>query len=225
MVKSLEGDSDMIKNFRYNSSWEDFSRTVSKICYLIQQKKAEWLIGFLKDFDLYIEEDAAFKSLSRTELEIAYEEILYLLMGAITNSEIDTADLKRQLAENYGELSEKEIRDLITNIENKYELIKDSFNIAEMRNKYNYRKKSINSKLCQFEFNICIQDNENGTDESRYALVRMTSQNNLPELDSKRIDQLISEREKKEVTFLCDETDIDILIAQLEEVKQKIRKC
>ena len=68
----------MIENFRYISPWDEFEGAVREMKDVLKRKQAYWAIGFMDEFDLYID-DAAAENMTSETLDIIYDEILYLL--------------------------------------------------------------------------------------------------------------------------------------------------
>lgn len=214
----------MIANFRYDSSWEDFSNAIKIVKGLIKQGKAYWLIGFLKDFDLYLNEEAI-DVLDDKTIDILQDEVIYLLMWALNGAEIDVEEMHEAMLANNKNVSEDDIEAAVRSTQNKFELVKDSFDISTLSARYNLKKNSVNSKLCDFAYNIYTHNNAEEQSKTNCAIISMTCKRKFSELKAQGIGALLAEREQKEITFVCDETDLDILIRELKEIKQKIREC
>lgn len=214
----------MLANFRYESSWEDFSKTVKRLQALLREGKAHWLIGFLKDFDLYFEESAV-DELDEKFINILQEEVLYLLIGALKGEELDVQKVHETILMNNKNVSEDEISHIFVNMKNKYELVKDSFEIDKLAARYHLKKSAVNAKLCDFKYNIYTDTCNTAGKQTDCAIISMACKRKFTDLRAQGIRALLEEQEKNEITFICDEADIDVLIEELEGIKQKMRKC
>lgn len=209
----------MIKNFRFNTPWEQFEEAVKVLKDLIKQKEAYWLLGCLRGFDLFIDDNIA-ESLDKEILRIIYSEIMYLLYGAINGEDIDEEKMKKAILRESSETSEEDAQAAAMSVRNKFELVKDSFDFEQLRRRYKLKKESIHFKLSDFAYNICSSDLSDG-EKINCAFINITAQKRLTDMEDKDKTVPNSERQQ-EVYFVCDYEDIDMLIHQLEHVKKQM---
>lgn len=212
----------MIENFRYNSSWEDYNKAVKLLKDLLKKGKAYWLIGFLKGFDLYIDDTVA-TDVDSYMAEIIYNEIVYLVMSVLEDSTINLEEMRKAILNVDGEISEEELENALLSVQNKLELAKDSFDISELSLRYNLKRDAINSKLSDFEYNICTHNISDRT-SIKCALINMECKKKVSEFREQGIGALFAEKQQQEITFICDETDINVWIQKLEEIRRRLRE-
>lgn len=215
----------MNKNFRYSSSWENFEDAVKIIKELFKNQKAYWLAGFMEDFGLAFD-DAAYDELKDIQA-ILEQEILYLVYFCLIGREFsDKEKIRKEISNSTNSknnISDSEIDEMVLLVQNKFELVKDAFDIDRLRARYIMKKDSVNSKLADFKYNVMLQNLPNGN-KAGCVLLNMACKKKLGDFGSEGIVELFEEKEPTtEITFICDEDDIDYLISQLEEIKQKIK--
>lgn len=213
----------MVKNFRYNSSWEKFEEAVKTIQELLQSNDAHWLMGCLAEFDLAIAEEKS--GTVEDVLEIIHDEVLFLLYSCINGKEPDKEKMRKILFSEYeSEISNDEIEQLSENMHNKYELVNDAFDIDNLKRRNELKKDSISPKLSDFQYNVMTQNLQTG-DNAKCALVKMACKKKLEDFYSRGLEMQLKELEPEaDITFICDEDDVDFLICQFEEIKQKIKE-
>lgn len=212
----------MINNFRYNSSWEDFEEAVNKIKELLKLNKVYWLIGCIEECGLGVDDDA-FAEIEEIQ-DIIGEEILYLLYSCLNGIGINYTEMRRTLSNPINNVSDAEIETLLMSVQNKFELVKDAFVTDKLKMRYKLKMNSVNHKLSDFNYNVLSQSLPDGSN-ARYALVNMSCRKKLKKFGAQGIERLLEEKEPAtEITFICDEDDIDVLISQLEEIKQKVKE-
>ena len=213
----------MVKNFRYDSSWDKFEEAVKTIQELLKSNNAHWLIGCLKEFSLAIAEEKSDKIDDISE--IIRDEVLFLLYLYINEKEPNIDEMRESLSSNgESEISDVEIEKLLKSVYNKYELVKDAFDTDKLKLRYRLKNNSISPKLSDFKYNIMIQNLPNG-DNARCALINIACKKKLEGFYSRGLASKIEELEPEtDITFICDEDDINLLISQFEEMKQKIKE-
>lgn len=216
----------MINNFRYSSSWEKFEEAVKIIKELFKTQKAYWLAGFMDDLGLAF--DDAVYDIVKDIQSIVEQEILYLVYFCLIGREFSDKEIRKEISNAVGpinNISDTEINELVMLVQNKFELVKDALDIDKLRVRYIMKKDSVNPKLADFKYNVMLQNLPNGNNVG-CVLLNMACKKKLGDFGSKGIVELFEEREPTtEITFICDEDDIDYLISQLEDIKQKIKGC
>lgn len=213
----------MIANFRYNSSWEQFEKSVKILEELISQNQAYWMIGYMRDLGIYIDETIE-ETLQEDVLNIIHEEILYLLYGLLEKETITEDDMKEALTEADHKIPEKELQEMIISVRNKYERVKDAFDIDKLTIRNNLKKETINAKLFDFEYNIYTTKLSNG-EKAECAIINLSSKKKLRSIKGISLSFLGQNEERKnEVSFLCDREDLDLLIHQLETIRRKMEE-
>ena len=112
------------------------------------------------------------------------------------------------------EISKEEEDLMFKAVCNKFELVQDMFEIDKLFLRYNMKQNTISPKLSDLKYDIGTSYLSDGS-RINCALVNMVSK--------KKLDK--SSKQSGDITFICDEEDIDFWIGQLEEMKQKIREC
>lgn len=212
----------MIENFRYSSSWEKFEEAVKKLKDLIKDDKAYWLIGYLKEFDIYIDEVEEAK-LEEDILEIINSEILYLLSETLNGKDINEEKIKKTIKSVSVDVSEESIQEAVMSIRNKLEFVKDSFDIEMLKKRYKLKKESVSSKISGFNYNIYTSNLPDG-EKVNFAFLNISVKKRLPEM--KDVISVFENAERQsEVDFICDKEDLNMLIHQLEMIKKKMEEC
>ncbi|MCM1252698.1 MAG: hypothetical protein NC321_07735 [Clostridium sp.] len=212
----------MIENFRYSSPWEQFEEAVRKLKDLIENEKAYWLVGYLREFDIYIDEIEKVK-LGEDILEIVNSEILYLLYETLNGKDINEEKIEKTIRAVSEDASEKSVRDAVMSLRNKFEFVKDSFDIEKLRKRYKLKKESVSAKISGFNYNIYTSNLSDG-DKMNCAFINISSKKRLAEMRDS-ITLFENDEKQTEVYFVCDKEDIDMLIHQLEIVKKKMEEC
>ncbi len=203
----------MIENFRYISPWDEFERAVREMKDVLKRKQAYWAIGFMDEFDLYID-DAAAENMTSETLDIIYDEILYLLKWRLDKKSFREDEVRMAISAAGDEISKEEEDLMFKAVCNKFELVQDMFEIDKLFLRYNMKQNTISPKLSDLKYDIGTSYLSDGS-RINCALVNMVSK--------KKLDN--SSKQSGDITFICDEEDIDFWIGQLEEMKQKIREC
>ncbi|TGY97100.1 hypothetical protein E5329_06520 [Petralouisia muris] len=203
----------MIENFRYISPWNDFEDAIKEMKDVLKKKQAYWAVGFIDEFDLYIDNAAAEKMEKKT-LDIIYDEILYLLKWKLEKRKFREDDIRMAISAADDEISEEEEDLLVKAVYNKFELVQDAFEIDRLMARYNLKQNTVSPKLSDLRYDIGAYYMPDGSSVN-CAHVNMACKKKLNGTD----------RENGEITFICDEEDIDFWIGHLEEMKQKIREC
>lgn len=209
----------MISNFRYKSSWEEFEHAVKILKDLCKQQKACLLVETLSELDIYIENEEA-RKIDEDILRIIYGEILYLLSLRMEKGKLEKERLRKSIASVQKEASDDEIETMMMNVYNKMELIEDAFDAETLERRYYLKQNAVNPKLSDFDYSVYTRHMPGGK-QIECAIVSIACKKNLDDIQGRAND---SEPEK-DITFICDEEDIDFLIYQLEEVKREIREC
>ena len=97
----------MIENFRYISPWNDFEDAIKEMKDVLKKKQAYWAVGFIDEFDLYIDNAAAEKMEKKT-FDIIYDEILYLLKWRLEKRKLRAEDIRMAISASDNEISEEE---------------------------------------------------------------------------------------------------------------------
>ncbi len=203
----------MIENFRYISPWDEFERAVREMKDVLKRKQAYWAIGFMDEFDLYID-DAVAENMTSETLDIIYDEILYLLKWRLDKKSFREDEVRMAISAAGDEISKEEEDLMFKAVCNKFELVQDMFEIDKLFLRYNMKQNTISPKLSDLKYDIGTSYLSDGS-RINCALVNMVSK--------KKLDN--SSKQSGDITFICDEEDIDFWIGQLEEMKQKIREC
>lgn len=211
----------MITGFRYNSSWEQFEKSVKILKKLISQNKAYWMIGCIRDLDIYIDEKEE-ETLQDDILNIFHEEILYLLYSLLEGEKIEEDDIREAATGMDDEISEEELQKMVTSIHNKLELVKDAFDIDNLTMRKNLKKESVNAKLSDFGYNIYITKLLNG-EKVECAIINLTSQKKLRSIKGNPIN-IFLQKEENDVSFICDREDLDLMIHKLKTIRRKMEE-
>lgn len=213
----------MTTSFRFNSPWEQFEESVRILKRLLSQNQAYWMIGYMRDLDIYIDEVAE-ETLSEDVLNIVHEEILYLLDGLFKMEDIEENEIKEAFTESGHEISEEKLQEMVTSIRNKFELVKDAFDIEKLTVRNNLKKETVNAKLSGFGYNIYTTRLSDG-EKAECAIINLSSQKKLKSIKGSPISFFLQNGERRdEVSFLCDKEDLDLLIHQLETVRRKLEE-
>lgn len=202
----------MIKYFRYNSPWEQFEEAVKQLKDLLERKKAFWLIGFLKDIDILVDESEG-KVSEETE-NIIDDEILYLVRGILNNKQLDYESIKRGICRNYENIPEEDLEASVVSMSNKLELVKDTFEMDELLRRYKLKKNSVIHKMSGFDFNIITQSLPPDREEVKCAVINLSTQKRIAE-----------DEKENDISFICDKDDVDVLIQLLQMVKTGMEGC
>ena len=211
----------MIENFRFSSSWEEFEEAVRILKDLLKRNKAHWLIGYLREFDIYIDEDEK-ERLEEDVLEIIHSEILYLLYEVLRKNGINAEKMKEAILKVRDGVSEDSVQEAITSVRNKLEFVKDSFDIVKLRQRYALKKDSVSSKLSGFHYNI-YTSNLSGEDNANCAFINISVKKRLTGMHNE-LTLLVNAERQDEVCFMCDQEDLNMLIHQLEMIKTKMEE-
>lgn len=211
----------MVNNFRYDSPWEEFTQAVKEVKELVKDKKAFWSIGFLNEFDLCIYESVA-ESMDKKTLKIIYGEITYLLRLGLNQGTLKEEEVRASIGSANMGVAEGELDRMVKALCNKYELVADAFDIHSLSMRYNLKKNAISPKLSSLKYNIYTDYMPNGK-AIDCALVTMACKKNRNRMSGKRIDEFF-DGQGEDITFICDEEDVDLWIGELEELKQKMRE-
>lgn len=207
----------MAAKFRYISSWEEFESAVQTVKELLSQKKAYWLIGLMEDVDLYID-DASAEKMGTETLGIIYREILPLLEWRLQEGKTGREEIYTNIIslEGVSHKDENEKDQIATSVCNKFEMVEDSFKIDRLEIRYDLKKDAISPKLSELEYNVHTHHMPDGQ-KGKCALINMACRKDLSGMGTG------SSRQDGDITFICDEEDIDFLIVWLEELKQRIK--
>lgn len=200
----------MINNFRYSCPWEQFEEAVKILKNLIEQKKAYWLIGFMGNVDILLEEVSE-KQLTKEVQNIIDNEIVYLIHGSLVNKDYNGEILKEMLSLRDPDVPKEELDMSIMSFCNKLELVKDTFDIDKLSARYKLKDISINHKLSNFNYNIythSLSTNQN----AKCALLNFSSKKDF------------GSNKEDDVSFICDVEDIDILIYMLQTIKKNMEE-
>lgn len=207
----------MPKGFRYKSSWEDFKLTIDFLLDTLEENKARILYGTTKEIRVEIE-DERFDDLPLKEedfIRIINAEFVAILNKGLTNS-WETESLERYLKKRKAgeDFSEADIEEIILLVEKKYKYVVAKFINREEINRYYFKQGMINDELAEIQFNInkYMIDNQN---EVKYALIKMTTKNGLAEEETQA-------GKSNSIAFVGDVKDIEHLIDELEEIKEKL---
>lgn len=212
----------MIENFRYTSSWEKFEEAVKILKDLLKQGDAYWLIGFMGDFDLYIDDEVA-EEMDEEILDILSDEVMYLLYWALDEEDIDEEAMRNTITNAENEVTESEMAEIVVSVRNKFELVKDAFDIEVLVRRYNLKKDSVSLKLSDLKYNVYANKMPNGK-EVNCAFINIACKKDLGGMKPQGIGTLLAEKApEQEVTFICDEDDIDVLIHHLEGIKRNLK--
>lgn len=211
----------MIENFRFSSSWEKFEEAVVILKELLKRNKAHWLVGYIKEFDIYIDEDEE-EQLEEETLEIINSEIVYLLYESLNKRAVNEDKIKEVIQEVSSEATEDNVQQAIISFRNKLEFVKDSFEIDELLKRYELKEDSVNAKLSDFRYNIYKANLPDGGNIN-CAFISISSQKRLEGIQ-KAISLFTNAEKKDEVCFMCDYEDINMMIHQLETVKKKMEE-
>lgn len=208
---------NMPKGFRYKSSWEDFKVTIDFFKDALEENKARILYGSAKRIRVEIEEER-YENLPLEEedfIRIINAEFVGILNKGLTNS-WETESLERYLQKGKaGEFfSEPDIEEIIRLVEKKYKYVVENFINREEINRYYFKQGIINDELAEIQFNInkYMIDNHN---EVKYALVKLTTKKGSAEEET-------SAGKSNSIEFVGDVKDIERLIDELEEIKEKL---
>lgn len=202
----------MIKYFRYNSPWEQFEEAVKQLKDLLERKKAFWLIGFLKDIDILVDESEG--KLSEETESIIDDEILYLVRGILNNKQLDYESIKRGICRNYENIPEEDLEASVVSVSNKLELVKDTFELDELLRRYKLKNHSVIHKMSGFDFNIITQSLPPDGEEVKCAVINLSTQKRIAE-----------DEKENDISFICDKDDVDVLIQLLQMVKTGMEGC
>lgn len=214
----------MLKNFRFSSTWENFVKAVQKIKELVDSNKAYFAVGFLREFSLYMEDDVDLDESINTIIE---SEVIYLLRWYLDyyfdGKEIDEKVIWSAINAGRKEgIDEKELKQMVKNVQNKLEFVKDVLEIEYLLDRYRVKQEAVNLKLCDFKYNVYaynLPDKQN----FNFAIINMVCKDKLNGAMQGEEDLLVEHKRGESITFICDERDIDLWIAQLKEVQRKIK--
>lgn len=210
----------MTASFRYKSSWEQFENSVKILKSLISQNQAYWMIGCIKNLDIYIDETVE-ETLQEDVLTIIQEEVLYLLLGLLEGEKIEESDIRDAVVDIDQDISKEKLQEIVTSILNKNELVKDAFDIGKLAVRYNLKKETVNAKLSEFGYDIYTTKLLEG-EKAECAIISLSSKKKLRNMKEPSINFLRNEEIKGEVSFLCDKDDLDLLIHHLETIRRKM---
>lgn len=211
----------MVNNFRYDSPWEEFTQAVKEVKELVKSKKAFWAIGFLNEFDLFIYDSVA-QLMDKKMLNIIYGEITYLLKLGLNQGTLKEEKVRATIESTNMGAPKDELDMMVKSLCNKYEFVADAFDIHNLSMRYNLKKNAISPKLSSFKYNIYTDYMPNGK-AIDCALVSMACKKNMDRMSGRKIDEFY-DGQGADITFICDEEDLDLWIGELEELKQKIRE-
>ena len=203
----------MVDGFRYASSWDEFERVVWELNDLLKRKDAYWAVGFMGKFDLFID-DAMADGMKENVLDIIYDEILYLLKWRLDENIMGEEDIRAVLFATDNGISEEELEEMAKIVCNKYELIMDVFDIEYLAMRYNWKRDTLSPKLANLRYDVSTQYIPDGH-KINCVLVNMECRKKWNGCD----------QQSEDITFICDEEDIDLWISQLKEMQQRIREC
>lgn len=204
------------KDFRYQSSWEEFKKATDYFMECLQSKKAYLLYGCIKN--IYIKMPNENITLNK----IIMREVSPLLEEALDGSH-DIHSLNDFLNEQYteGEIEKEDISTILNLVDKKYAYIINNFLNSNSVRRYYFKENTLNSKFfgIQADINKYIISNE---EELKYALIRIESNEILPNFSfSGEITKLIDDKRKK-VEFVCDANDLEYIIEQLEAIRKNL---
>ena len=203
----------MVDGFRYTSPWEAFERAVWELKELLKRKDAYWAVGFMANFGLFID-DAIARKMEKDILDIMYNEIIYLLRWRLDGGKIEKEDILEAASTADCEIQEEELETLVKIVCNKFELVMDAFDAEQLAIRYKLKRNTVSPKLSDLKYDVNTQYMPDGH-KINCVLVNMACKKKWNGCAEQSDD----------ITFICDEEDIDLWIGQLEEMRQRIREC
>lgn len=210
--------------FRYVSEWGDFETAVKVLKTCLEKGTMHFCIGFIEDFTLIaddeIESDAIVDDKS---IQIIKDEILYLITSGLEELKMDEESVYHNLL-SAKVVPEEQIKKVTKEVCNKYELVSDTFDIEQLKLRYDLKNNSVNKKVSSLDYNIIMQE-QNNREYSSFALISLGVKKNLIDSDSNKLKSLSVRNEIEDsTTFICDENDIEIMISELKIIQKKIRE-
>ena len=117
------------------------------------------------------------------------------------------------------EIDESNVFEILNEKQNKRKYVYDTLSVENAVLRYNFKNRTLANKLGEinFEINKFVFPNN---DELKYALIEMVS---AEKLSMGNIPNFLDNKRREDRTkFVCDKHDIDYIIKQLQEIKEKI---
>lgn len=204
------------QGFRYRSSWEEFKTVIDFIKELLDKNEARIIYNNEDKVLLEMEEEkyADLPLEEDTFLRIVNAEFIALLQKGLKDS-WETNSLRKHLRtiESDKPYDDMEIEEIVSMAERKYQYVIEKIVTREEINRFYFKQGTISSNLAEVQYNInkYIIDDKN---DVKYALLKMISKKSTIEGNKNNI---------KEIEFVCDIKDIEHLIDDLKEIREKLQ--
>lgn len=214
---------EQMESYRFTSSYNTFKQCVDITKELIDEKKIMILFGCEKNvnFSLSISKekfqeeypDIDFKDYQK----ILFDEIAVIIEQNIVMPDFEEPSLKEYLMNK--EIDESNVFEILNEKQNKRKYVYDTLSVENAVLRYNFKNRTLANKLGEinFEINKFVFPNN---DELKYAVIEMVS---AEKLSMGNIPNFLDNKRREDRTkFVCDKHDIDYIIKQLQEIKEKI---
>ncbi|WP_291635952.1 hypothetical protein [Clostridium sp.] len=216
------------------SSDDDFTKVIYTLNQLIHDESAKIIFGIEEDTKVEVDEKALDKFDIDIEMfsKIVNTEFVSILEAILSNTEKDFISIQ------YRQSKDDEVKD--ENEEMSKELFKKAIGkkidytkevivTNEIKSRYMIKATTKISKLkkINWEINKKLYDNEKEKLSANYATISIKVGKELNEMGSlfRMFPFIENDYKIDEISFDCDEYDIDYIIKIFEKVKDTLKKC
>lgn len=211
------------ESYRYNSEIELFKKAVDCAKELLDCKKAIIVYQFIDVISAKV-------FISPDEFELKYDgigwdnfidilnnEIIHLLRQNFEESIVRDPTLKKYLEKN--SVPEEWHEKIIDLKLEKCKYVDKRLGGEREKNRYHLKEHSVLKKLSGIEYELSRTIDE---EEILYATIKMSVNPTLEKMDIPKAVSNLFNQNKENVTFICDKSDIEYLIQELQKIKQRL---
>ncbi|GEM_PF-5084607 len=211
------------EGYRYDSDIEVFKKAVDCAKTMLDNKQIIIVYQFIDVISARV--NISQDEFEREYAEIGWDdfnnildnEIVYLLRQNFEQPNEDDDELKRYLMDR--EIPEEWQKEIIELKLEKCRYVSQYLGGEKEKNRYNLKKRSFFKKLSDIDFELSRTLDE---EEITYATIKMSVNSILEGKDVLKAVGNILNQGKDNITFICDKSDIEYLIQNLERIKQML---
>lgn len=210
-------------NYRFISSYDKFATCTDIAKNLLEKKQLILLFGYRKKvkFDLWLKAEQFSMEYQGIDFE-EFQSILFDEIAVIIEQNITTPDFKEPSLMEFlrkDGFDESEIPQMMQEKADKRKYVQENLLPENAVLRYRFKENTLINTLSgiDYEINKYVFSDDR---EMPYATVEFTSTDNLR---TKGIpDLLFQDKHIERIKFVCDKQDLEYIIRQLEQIKEKL---
>lgn len=214
------------------SSVDDFTKAIYTLNQLINDMNAKIIFGIEEDTKVEVDEKALVKFDIDKEMfsKIVNTEFVLVLEAILSKTEDEFIMIQYRQFKDVEGKNEKVDRDIFKEaITKKIDYTKEVIVTNEIKERYMIKATTKISKLkkINWEINKKLYDNEKEKLSAKYATISIKVGKELNEMGSilRMFPFIENDYKIDEISFDCDEYDIDYIIKIFEKIKDTLKKC